>query len=212
MSLVAISASYGAAGVRIGRAVAERLDVPFLDRLIPATEAAKLEVPEEPPSHGGWLERALRGFVGAESTVSGPIATGFTTDTDAMRRESEAVLHRQAASGRGVILGRAAVVVLREDPRVLRVRLDGPAERRIEQAVRLFHDDREAAADAVRKLDRTHDAYLREYYGTDIHDPSLYHLVVDSTALPIEACVELVLVAAEHLTAAATATSGATRG
>jgi cytidylate kinase len=212
MSLVAISASYGAAGVRIGQAVAERLGVPFLDRLIPATEAAKLDVPDEAPSHGGWLARALSGFVGAESTVSGPIVTGFPDDTDEIRRESEAVLHRQADSGRGVILGRAAVVVLREDPRVLRVRLDGPAERRIEQAVRLFDDDRDAAAEAVRKLDRTHDAYLRQLYGTDIHDPSLYHLVVDSTALPIEACVEVVLTAAQHLTAAAGATSGATRG
>ena len=38
MTLVAISASFGAGGSRIGPALAERLGVPFLDRAIPLLE------------------------------------------------------------------------------------------------------------------------------------------------------------------------------
>src|SRR5579871_2151636 len=202
MTLVAISASYGAGGSRIGPAVAERLRVPFIDRAIPMSQAAEFEPPSENEEGVGWLERLLRGFVGAESSVTGPVATIGTGAADDFRRESEELLRRQAETGGGVILGRAAVAVLRDDPRVLRVRLDGSPEARIEQAVGRFGVDREAAARAVGKLDRTHDAYLKTFYGLDIRDPALYHIVLDSTALPFEACAEIVVRAARAMRAA----------
>jgi cytidylate kinase len=199
VTLVAISASYGAAGSRIGSRLAQRLGVPFVDRAIPLREAARLDVPldEGAEASRGWLERVLRGFVGASIAVPGPVpAETLGTSTEEFRRASEELLREQALRGEGVIVGRAAVVVLRSDPRVLRVRLDGPAERRIEQAVSVFGADPEEAAEAVRKLDRTHDAYLRHFYGADIHDPSLYHVMLDTTVLPVEACVEMLAAAA----------------
>ncbi|HLJ04465.1 MAG TPA: cytidylate kinase-like family protein [Solirubrobacteraceae bacterium] len=199
MTLVAISAAYGAAGRRIGSRLASELGVPFVDRAIPSASAAQLDVPtdEGVPEHRSWLERVLRGFVGAEVAVPGPVpAQSGGTAAEEFRRASEELLREQAALGEGVILGRAAVVVLRDDPRVLRVRLDGPPDRRIEQAVRSLGASPSEAAEAVRKLDRTHDAYLRHFYGADIHDPALYHVVLDSTALAIDVCVEMLAAAA----------------
>jgi cytidylate kinase len=200
MTLVAISAAYGAGGGRIGPGVAQRLGVPFVDRAIPVSAAPALDVPVEEPdaAKGSWLERALRGFVGAEAGVSGaPVPTVSMVSED-LRRESEELLRRQLEIGDGVILGRAAVAVLRDEPGVLRVRLDGEPERRIEQAVRLGVE-RDTAAQAVRKLDLTHDAYLKEFYGADIRDPALYDLMMDSTVLPLEVCVEIIVTAARAL-------------
>ncbi len=34
------------------------------------------------------------------------------------------------------------------------------------------------------------------FYGADIHDPALYHVMLDSTVLPIEACVDMLVTAA----------------
>lgn len=219
MTLVALSASYGAAGSRIGPALAERLGVPFVDRAIPLGAAQALDVPVDDlaalggdqPARAGWLERALRGFVGAESAVPGPVPTVSGVSED-FRRESEEVLRQQVRTGEGVILGRAAVAVLRDDSRVLRVRLDGPPERRIEQAVRLFGVDRDAAADAVRKLDLTHDAYLKQFYGADTRDPALYHVMLDSTALPVQTCVAIIAEAAVALGSADSATPSSAPG
>jgi cytidylate kinase len=109
------------------------------------------------------------------------------------------VLLGQAATGKGVILGRAAVVVLRDHAGVLRVRLDGPPERRIRQAMALGGIDEETAQAALQRLDRTHADYARQFYGADIRDPSLYHLVVDSTAIAVDAAVELITLAARSL-------------
>jgi hypothetical protein len=205
MTLVALSASYGAGGSHIGPALAERLGVPFLDRAIPAAVAEHLDVSlddaaahdEESPG-ANFLERVLRGFIGSDLGAPTPVPAETFSGED-FRRATEEVLLRQADAGEGVILGRGSVIVLREDPRVLRVRLDGPSERRIQQAVRLAGIPEKTARETIQRIDRTHADYARQFYGVDIRDPSLYHLMIDSTAIDIPACVELIASAVTSL-------------
>jgi cytidylate kinase len=105
-----------------------------------------------------------------------------------------------------VVLGRAAAVVLHDDQRALHVRLDGPVERRIAQAMAIEGIDRETAERRLKQNDKAREAYVRHFYGVDARDPHHYHLVVDSTALPFGACIELIAVAARaraHAAAAA---------
>jgi hypothetical protein len=202
MTLVALSASYGAGGTIVGPELARLLDVPFVDRAIPVGVAERLEVSvddaaahdEEAPA--SFLDRLLRGFVGADIGAPAPLPPEMFSADD-FRRATEEVLIRQADSGSGVILGRAAVIVLREDPRVLRVRLDGPRERRIRQAMALGGADADTARRALDRLDRTHADYARQFYGADICDPSLYHLMLDSTAIELGTCAKLIALAAQ---------------
>jgi hypothetical protein len=206
MTLVAISAAYGAGGSRIAPAAAERLGVPFVDRAIPLAVAERLEVSvDDAAAHddkvsGGFLERMLRGFIVGDAGMPTPIPAETITPED-FRRATEEVLLLQAATGRGVILGRGSVVVLRGDPRALRVRLTGPPGRRVEQAIMLEGVDPARAERAQRQLDRAHSEYMRHFYGVDREDPSLYHLVLDSTAIPLDSCAELIVDAARSLTA-----------
>jgi cytidylate kinase len=199
--LITLSASYGAGGSRIGPALAERLQVPFVDRLIPLGVAERLDVNlEDAVAHdmklSSFFERVLRSFVAADTTGAPAPLVDDTLSTDEFRRATEEVIVSQAASGSGVILGRAGAIVLRDDPRVLRVRLDGPAERRIHQAVMLQGLDDATARRAQPKADRAHANYVKHFYNLDIHDPLLYHLVIDSTAITIGGCVEMIAVAA----------------
>jgi hypothetical protein len=207
MTLVALSASYGAGGSVIGPAVAERLDVPFIDRAIPLAVADRLNVPyDDAAAHDeqvstGWLQRVLSGFVGGDTSAPAPLPPEMFSSQD-FRRATEEVLLQQAATGQGVILGRGAVVVLRDDPRALRVRLDGPAAGRVSQAVRLDPSlARDGAERALRQFDRTHAAYLQQLYGVDIRDSTLYHLVLDSTCIELDACVEIIVRAAHAFAA-----------
>jgi hypothetical protein len=198
--LVALSASYGAGGNVIGPALAERLGVPFLDRAIPVKVAEELRVePDEVAAvedrHGGWLERLLGGF-SAGDTIAPTWLPGAGLNSDDFRRETEKVLLGQCETGEGVMLGRAAAIVLRDDPRVLRVRLDGPRDARLRQAMRFGGVDEATARRALERLDRAHADYARELYGADIHDFSLYDLMLDSTRFEVDDCVDLLLGAA----------------
>ena len=204
MTIVALSAAYGAAGSQIGPGLAQRLGVPFIDRGIALAVAERLDISvadalaHEEPSGKGLLVRLLSGFLGADPGAPAPLPSDSVTPEDFHRASQEALL-TQAATGRGVILGRGAAAALRNDPRVLRVRLTGPVERRIEHAMRARDLDRDTAERTVRALDRTHADYLRQFYDVDILDPSLYHLAIDATAFDADLCIELIAAAAEAM-------------
>ena len=202
---MALSASFGAGGSVIGPAVAEQLGVPFVDRAIPLAVAQRLHVPyDDAAAHDNqaatsWLERALSGFAGSDAGAPAPLPAD-TVNSEDFRRATEEVLLQRARTGSGVILGRGAVALLRDDPRALRVRLDGPVEARVRQAMHL--DPRLGEEDARRMLrdfDRTHAAYLHQFYGADIHDCGLYHVVLDSTAIGFDECAGLIVRAAQSL-------------
>ena len=183
------------------------LGVPFLDRAIPNAVAARLSVSVDEAVAFDYeasrqLDRArVVGIHRLGHRRTGAAAHRGASGED-FRRATEEILRRQAETGHGVILGRGAVLVLGDDERVLRVRLHGPPDSRVRQAMALREVDEETARDTVRRLDRTHAAYYRHFYGADIDDPSLYHLVIDSTAIGIDACVELIARASTALVGA----------
>jgi cytidylate kinase len=190
MPLITLSASYGSGGSRIGPDVAAAVDVPFLDRAIPAAVAEHLdrsadEVLAHEESAGGLLAR-----------IRSSLALSPEHDEDYFRLETERVLREQAATGNAVILGRAAAVVLRDDQRALHVRVDGPVDRRIAQAMALEDVDMREAERRLKQNDSAREGYVRHYYNVSPRDPRLYHLVMDSTVIPLDACVELIVAAA----------------
>jgi cytidylate kinase len=204
MTVVALSAAYGAGGSHIGPALADRLGVPFVDRGIALAVAERLDVPlddalaHDEAKDATLLQRLLSGYLGADTGAPAPLPADVVSAED-FHRASREVLLAQAATGEGVILGRGAAAALRDDPRVLRVRLTGPVEARIEQALRLGAPDRETAERALRRLDRAHAEYLRQFYDVDVNDPGLYHLTIDAAAFVPEVVVNLIEVAVAAL-------------
>jgi len=201
MTLVTLSAAYGAGGSRVGPAVAERLDLPFVDRAIPTGVAERLALPlreavARDESVGHWLTRALLSFgqVGPVLAGASPPPAELVTD-DAFRAATEQVLHELAVQG-AVVLGRAGALVLGDVPGALHVRLTGPRDARIAQGAELEHLDLEAAARHLEESDRAREAYVRHFYRCDPADAAHYHLVIDSTALALDACVALIADAA----------------
>jgi cytidylate kinase len=207
--VVTVSASFAAGGSIIGPLVAERLDLPFLDRAIPVAVAEALAVPvAEALAHderrAAGLGRALASL-GRVPTMPDPVfgsppAPRSATVTDQpehrYREETERVIHEIATTTGGVILGRAGAIVLRDDPTALHVRLDGPADAR---AMRACDYEGASAATARKQLeqtDRAREAYVKHFYKCDARDPQHYHLVIDSTVLDVDACVDVIALAA----------------
>jgi cytidylate kinase len=198
--VITISASYGAGGSEVGPMLADRLGVPFVDRAIPAAVSNQLSVSleevlarEEPPA--GALSRIIADLAPATMALYGGLLSPELAHTDeTFRTATERVLRDYAAKG-AIILGRGAAVILHEVAHVTHVRLDGPRELRILQAMRLQRIDRAEAERQMRNADLSREAYVRHWYHADPRDPSLYHLAMDSTSLTLEVCVELIALA-----------------
>jgi cytidylate kinase len=202
VGIVTISASYGAAGAEIAPLVAERLGLPFHDRAIPAQVAGRLGVPvaeaeanDETVVGGLWRLVASLGTM--PDPVGGVLPVSGVPDARAYRQQTERILGEVAEGAGGVVLGRAAALVLADRPDALHVRLDGPAERRLAAAVARSGRPREDIRREMAAADRSREAYVRHFYRCDPGEARHYHLVVDSTALPMETVVDLIVTAAQ---------------
>jgi cytidylate kinase len=202
VSVITLSAPYGAGGSWVGPAVAERLGLPFVDRAIPTGVAERLSVPlreaiERDEAVGVSLARmsVWLGHVG--QAFGAPAALPDEAAEGAFRRATEEVIREHAHGGGALILGRGGAVVLRDEPGALHVRLDGPVEARIRQGMEVEGVDRETAERHVTETDRAREAYVQHFYRVDPRDATLYHLVIDSTVIPLDACVEIIVAAAE---------------
>jgi len=192
---VTISASYGAGGSWVGPEVAERLGWRFVDRAIPVQVAERLAVPvEHAHSHDEAAAPRFTRLLARLPNTSGVVVPEATSP--AFCRETERLLIEAADAGDVVVLGRAGAIVLRDRLGTFHVRLDGPAEPRLLQAMRLEEIDEDEARRRQRNSDRARMEYVKHFYRADPRDARHYHMVLDSTAVPLPTCVELIVTAA----------------
>jgi cytidylate kinase len=202
--VVTISASYGAGGAYVGPRVAERLGVPFVDRAIPNEVAQRLSVPlaeavQHDESAGTAFERFIRMLAPAGLAFGArPILEHEVVDENAYRDATERVIRERAAGDGGVLLGRAAALVLRETPGALHVRLYGARAGRVEHAMELEGLSREEAERRLEDNDRAREAYVRHFYGADPNDLRHYHLAIDTTEIDLDCCVDMIAAACER--------------
>jgi cytidylate kinase len=195
--LVTVSASYGAGGSVIAPELARRLGVPFLQRATtsnggtagPESCTERLSTGETGLTPVHRLLASLTQAIPAGPTQSPPSARH---QEENLRRHCEEGIRRLAADGMGVILGRGAAVVLGKE-RGFHVRLDGPPERRLVQGAAIEGLTHDQARRHMAAADRARTAYVRRLYRADPTDPRHYHLLIDSTAIPHDTVVEIIL-------------------
>ncbi|MGI8625349.1 MAG: AAA family ATPase [Geodermatophilaceae bacterium] len=206
MTVVTLSATFGAGGSEIGPAVAVELGLPFVDRAIPMRVAEKLGVSvadaqakDETISTGFTRLISTMALVPDLAAGAGPIAYNPVPDERIFREQTEKVLHEIAAGPGGVILGRAGALVLAGVPGALHVRLDAPAAARLER-IRRDHGLSHAKAERLlRDNDAAREAYVRHFYRCKMAEARHYHLIIDSVRLPTATVVEVIAQAARAL-------------
>ena len=192
---VTISAGYGAGGSLVAPMVAEMLGLRLIDRAISSTVAMQLQVSVAEAQQGEARRSMAERFFGVLTPLTGvsspPTELGLAEDAVAFREHTERLMREALATG-AVILGRAGAVAFRDEPGVLRVRLSGPPAARIVQAAEVEAVPVETAQQRLAEVDQARAQYVRRLYHADLDDPLLYHLQLDSTALSLGTCAELI--------------------
>jgi len=97
-----------------------------------------------------------------------------------------------ASLGNIILIGRAGNIVTGDLPYALHVRLIGSLERRIEYIKDYKHLDQQAATELVHREDLGRKRYVKKYFGKDVDDPLLYHLVLNTDRVPFEVAARII--------------------
>jgi len=85
-----------------------------------------------------------------------------------------------AKLGNVILVGRAANIITARLPNVFHVRLVASLESRLQQIQETHQLKRSSALEFMHREDKGRQRYLKKYYGQDINDPLLYHLVINT--------------------------------
>ena len=209
MPVITISRQFGAAGVPIGRALAERFKAEFLDRAIVAQVALRAGIPEqELESYDERLPSLWQRVASALATSSPEPQVPTAPYPDHLAPLSvherlveitRAVIEEAAERGNAVILGRGAAFILGKRPNVFHVQLHASLEARVRYLlarVEAIPVEARPEEKALRELCQSIDAaradYVRGLFGVDWLDATHYDLAVDTGRLGVASTVELI--------------------
>lgn len=186
--VVTIFEMYGSGASEVGPAVAEALGVPWLTQVYSSED---LEVAEgRGPEDESFLSRALATLGRTAATADVGVFTGQLDMLDAEDAVRE--VRAQVAEG-GVVLGRNATVILADEPRALHVKLDGPADQRIERAAAAAGIDVAHARTRQAREDSARSAMSQRLFNWDPRHNDAFDLVINTGLLPLPLAVEIIV-------------------
>jgi cytidylate kinase len=108
-----------------------------------------------------------------------------------VRKTADTILHL-AELGNVIVIGRGATVVTRQLDHAFHIRLIGSLDKRIERVHVYEHMSLGEASAYVHRQDLARRRYLKKYYSTDIDDPLLYHMVINTDRVPHSEAAEMI--------------------
>jgi cytidylate kinase len=109
------------------------------------------------------------------------------------------VIREVASRGNALVLGQGAQVVLRDNPDACRVLIVAPFGLRVQWVAEAEKLSPAVARRHVRACDLARNDYLARYHGVNWLDPYLYHLIINTGQMPVDAAVSLIVHAAQAI-------------
>ena len=145
------------------------------------------------------LPRHLAGFM-PEDRVSQIKDTidelfGLHPPSETLARQTSDTILRLADLGNVILIGRGANVLTRKLAYVFHVRLVGSLEKRVQYIRELHQLSKEVALERIRQEDLGRQRYLKRYFNTNIDDPLLYHLVINTDLVAHKEAAQIIAAA-----------------
>lgn len=209
MPVITISRQFGAAGVPVGRALADRFSAEFLDRAIVAQVALRLGIPEQEletyderlPSLWQRVASALASASPEPSVPTLPYSEQVppTSIHERLVIITRSVIEEAAERGNAVILGRGAAFILGRRPGMLHVELHASLDARVRYLLSRVEEippearpEERSLRDLCQSIDAARSDYIRRLFGVNWLDASNYDLTVDTGRLGVGRTVDLI--------------------
>jgi cytidylate kinase len=209
MPVITISRQFGAAGVPVGRALADRFKAEFLDRAIVAQVALRSGIPERELES---YDERLPSFwqrVASALAVSSPepeVPSLAYSDHipalsvhDRLVAITRAVIEEAAERGNAVIVGRGAAFILGRRPQTLHVQLHASLDARIRYLLSRVEEippearpEERSLREVCKSVDAARADYVRRLFGVEWLDATNYDLAIDTGRLGVGRTVDLI--------------------
>ena len=194
--VITIGRSFGSGGRELGRLIASRLGIAFYDKMLLVKAAEKAgynidyfeQADERVPKIMGGIIPFSMGFY--PGSWIGDSAAG----TDMVYKAQCEFIRELAAGEPCVIVGRSADYVLRDVPNVVNIFVHAPLEHCVERIMR--RGDCSDAGQAKNLAERTNKLranFYNFYTARRWGRADSYHMCIDSSTLPMESLVDLVI-------------------
>jgi cytidylate kinase len=184
MAVLTFSRQSGSLGTQIAIRLAERLAYPLLDR----------EAIEESMAAHGMTGASIEKF----DERRPDFWDTFGSEKTRYLHFLKGVICAFALEGRGVILGRAAQVVLAGVPGIRHIRVIAPLDLRLAHILEETEGDARRAEQILRHHDQDRAGFHKYFFNVDWDDPGLYDLVLNTRNFSLEATLDLLETTARH--------------
>lgn len=192
LTTVTIARKKGSGGSYVGRAIAQRLGLPFVDqevvtRAADALGVAENEVEANCERVSGFWERLLSPLtmLAPDSTYTPPPVRSYS-DTELFQAQVDAL--RCIAKDRDcVIMGYGGAFVLPHHDRMVNLYFHAPVESRVRRVMQMYRIENE---DEARRAVAESDAHRKKWFlhmtGRDWACADNYDLAVDTSLFPLD--------------------------
>jgi glucuronide carrier protein len=190
---VTIYGTYGAGAKQVGRAVAHHLGLPFFGPAFSseAIEGAPDDVREQ---EAAFLRKMVAVMAATFGTRDDPDREVVDLHRQELIEENRRQVQGCAHLG-GVMIGRHGALLLADRPNTVHVLLTGSVEDRIERAATESGITPEHAARRVHREDHVRADMAIALYDWDPGVPDHYDLVVNTSRVPLDGVVDVILAA-----------------
>ncbi len=201
--VVTISRQFGCGGSEIAHLLAQQSNLHYVDHQVIdevsqqlATEAS--QAPNQnvsPADFAGHILEAVQAsnpFVANYSSPLGQASARAQWKELAYFQLTQRVILEQATQGNAVIVGRGSQYLLHNAPRTLHISIFAPLPYRIQTVMKRLSLDSAQARQLIVQRDYEHDSYLRRHYGSDGHQPGLYHLLINTGLFSVDLAADFI--------------------
>lgn len=188
LDLVTISRQFGAGGSDLALALGQSLGWHVLDREIIHAAAQQLHADEALAANvdeyvATALQKIAKGFALAVPEFA--IEPAYEVDPDELARATHQFILAAAKSVPLIVVGHGAQCLFASRPHTLHVRVVAPVPKRATGVAARLKLEVGAATTEVHHRDTERARYLRQHFGADINDPTLYDVQFNTARLSV---------------------------
>jgi cytidylate kinase len=196
MPIVTIRGQLGSGATEIGKLLADRLKIDYVDREIIALVAKHLKSPKDEVMQKEMPPATLFGRIAEIMAYSSSINPAILdvnlpvwqipiSDTGYLAG-LEYVIKELAKNHSLVIRGRGSQFILKNNPDSFHVYTVAPLEIRIKRVANALKVDEETAKKEIHKADSSRREFIKRYFNAEMEDPIHYDMVLNTSQITYE--------------------------